>query len=630
MALPALPAGTHRLRIDATTPGRTPALADSLVRTIAVVDTRTVRSHLTSAALTAGTTVGGADGTTTVTLVDAGRGRVVPLLQAAAIAEPYRADAAIAASVARDLLADGFGIADDPGLPEPAPQLFQVDGGIAVVPYGSPDLELSALAALAGDRRLDPQSLRRYLAGVQGDDGAPLTPSRALFRLLGRAALGDATLAEVREAAATTAMTVPERVTVTLAALAVGDEPLARSLYAGILSDAGERSGPWVRVQAGSPEETAVATARLAIVGAALGDPLAARMDAEVDAHPPTDTLVVLERVVAAARWAHRIPPASATAAITIDGARREVTTTADEPVQLTVTPAQRRTLRIDPVNGSIIVTARWDGPVAAGDLAPPAGQSIDRTIAPASPIDPTRTVVVTFTVKLGPKADGGCWLVTDLAPSGLAPIGGSPRREARGEEDPGAVEPDRGSVARRRAARGLLRDAGSAPARADPALSRPGRHDGHVPLGAGGAAVHEHPRSGRSWSRLGGDDRADPAVAGRRPRAGAGRVSRPAPPSLASEQRAARARASPPPRPARRGPSRRRGACRGSRGAGARRARPSARRRSGRRAPPRPGRRPAPPTGRRRRGGVGCPGGSGNGSSAGRCEAPPAGALPG
>ena len=218
---------------------------------------------------------------------------------------------------------------------------------------------------------------------------------------------------------------------------------MARRLYRDILADHGERLGPWVRVKAKTAEATAVSTARLAIVAAALGDPIAADMDAEITAHPPTDTVLDLERVIAASRWADRMPKADATAAVTIDGVRTVVTVTGDEPVQLDVTPAQRKTLRIDPVSGSVIVAASWDGPVAEGDLAAPAGMSVTRTVTPAGRIGPTDTVVVSFAVTLGPNADDGCWQMTDLAPSGLAPIadlgalGGGRRGRGRRRDGP-------------------------------------------------------------------------------------------------------------------------------------------------------------------------------------------------
>ncbi len=340
--LPNMPVGTHRLRVTATTPGRTPALSDTITRNFEVVKTRAIRSHVTSVPLTPGTTVGGGDGLTQVTLVDAGRGRVVPMLLETAQSEPYRADVAIAAAMARDLLADGFGIPDSPGLPEPDLLAFQDYGGIGVVPWASADLELSALAALSGDRRVNRDALRSYFSQVPDETEGRLPLTRELYLLLGRASLGDASIGEVTLAATRKDLTIEQQVTVALAALAVGDETLARRLYRDILADHGERLGPWVRIKAKTAETTAVSTARLAIIAAALGDPLAADMDAEITAHPPKDTVLDLERVIAASRWASSMPKADATGAVTIDGVRTVVTVTGDEPVQLEVTPAQR------------------------------------------------------------------------------------------------------------------------------------------------------------------------------------------------------------------------------------------------------------------------------------------------
>ncbi len=434
--LPSMPAGTHRLRVTASTTGRAPALTDTLTRTFDVVATRTLRSHVTSEPLAAGTTVGGADGLTQVTLVDAGRGRVVPMLLETAEAEPYRADLAIAAAMARDLLADGFGIPDSPGLPEPDLLAFQDWGGIAITPYAASDLELSAIAALSGDPRVNREALRSYFGELPDEENGAMPLTRRLYLLLGRAAIGEASLGEIALAASQDGLSLMQEVTVALAALAAGDEATAERLYRDILADHGERLGPWVRVKGANADNTAVATARLAIVAAALGDPLAADMDAEVVSHPPVDTLVDLERVIAASWWARTQPRVDAAAAVTIGGVRREVAIEAGRPVTFDVTPAQRATLRLDRVSGSVVVAARWDGPLATGDLVAPAGVTVTRTVSPAGGIGATDTVVVSYRVTLPSTAADGCWQLTDHVPSGLAPVDSAGRQEEAEEED--------------------------------------------------------------------------------------------------------------------------------------------------------------------------------------------------
>jgi hypothetical protein len=66
---------------------------------------------------------------------------------------------------------------------------------------------------------------------------------------------------------------------------------------------------------------------------------------------------------------------------------------------------------------------------------------SVTRTVSPAGRIGPTDTVVVSFAVTLGPNADDGCWQLTDLAPSGLAPIATWGRWEEVEDEDGIAVK---------------------------------------------------------------------------------------------------------------------------------------------------------------------------------------------
>ena len=438
VSLPPMPAGAQRIRVTATTVGRNPELVDTLVRTFDVLATRATRSFVTATPLTDDTTVGGGAGLTHVTLVDAGRGRVVPLLEEAAGADPFRADRAIAAAMARDILAREYGIPDRAELPPVDLTPFQPWDGVRLVAWGSEDLEASAMAAFSGEARLNRDQLLSYLHDLEEDEGSegaiPLT--RRLSLLLARASLGDATLDELVAEAARTDLTPSQEVLVALTAVALGDEATARRLYLEILADHGRRLGPWVRVDAGAGDATSVATARLAIVASVLGDPLAADMDAEVVAHPPTDTLVDLERVIAAGWWARRVPDAAATAAVTIDGVRSEMTTTAREPVAFDVTAAQRESLRIDPVDGSIVVVARWDGPVDDGALEAPVGVSVVRTVTPDGPIAPTRTVVVSYAVTLGATAVTGCWRLTDLVPSGLVPVDNGGRQGEVEETD--------------------------------------------------------------------------------------------------------------------------------------------------------------------------------------------------
>jgi hypothetical protein len=444
VALPALSLGTHRVRIEARAGSGATLRTDTLVRTFQVITTRATQVHTAWSALSAPTAVSSGPGFTTLVLADGGRGRVIPLLQVLSEGEGGRSDRLVAAALANRVLADAFGL--DPATPTDATALqpyVQYDG-IAVVPYGSSQLEATVLAALAGEDRFDWAEIHTSLGEIAADPGE--VPERRLLALAGLAALGDGVLDEVRNFAARTDLAPDQQVLLALAALAAGDEDLAGQLERRILADHALRQGPWVRLEIGTGDGPIIATARLAIVAAALGDPIAAEMDAWLAGNPPLTTTVDVERALAAQGWARRVAGGTAAAAITVDGNRREFTLEPGQPVTVTLTPSQAVGARLEPVSGSPVVITSWVEPLSALSLTPAKGQSLVRTVKPSGTIGETDLVEVTLTVVLGSAARDECWRVTDLVPSGLAPIAGAGEFIANDEGDPiwAGTSPDR------------------------------------------------------------------------------------------------------------------------------------------------------------------------------------------
>ena len=419
--LPKLTLGSHRILVEASAGAGSNIQRDALTRTFTVVTSRTVQSATTMAPLSGPTSVSVGDGFTTLLLSDAGRGRVVPTLQELSWATPLRADETLAAALAGRVLRDEFGLDEaDREAQQGDLSRFQADSGISVVPYASPDLELSALAALAGDARINNGALGSWFR-----DLTETTRERQLWVLVGRAALGQAVVADIEAAAGLKDLTVSEQVVLSLAALAAGDDALAGKLERGVLNAHGQRLGPWVRVTAASPNEETLLTARLAIVAASLGDAVAADMDAFVAANPPKTGVVDLERALAARGWTERVAPADASAVLTTDGKRTTLRIDRSQPVSVVLTPAQARSAQLEPGSGSVLVTTRTEHPLDPSSLTAPEGQRFTRSIQPGTALDATDVVIVEFTVTVGGHGSPGCWQVTDFAPSGLVPIPG-------------------------------------------------------------------------------------------------------------------------------------------------------------------------------------------------------------
>ncbi|MCJ7712287.1 MAG: hypothetical protein MUQ32_15820, partial [Chloroflexi bacterium] len=323
--LPALKVGSHRIRITATVGSGSTLRSDTLTRTFDVVTTRSTRLATSWTALDGPVDVKAGSDLTRITLVDAGRGRVVPILQELAWSDGGRSDRVLAAALANRVLVDQFGLEPVTVTNEAELARYAGYGGqLAIVSYGSANLDVTALAAMTGDPRINAARLAGWLREqlTYGD----YTRSQRLLVLAGLAGLGEPVLADIRDAASQSDLTTPEKITVALAALHAGDEALARSIERDVLTAHGHSLGPWVRIDPGKGEDASLETARLAIVAASLGDPVAADMDAWVAANPPKTTTVALERALAARGWAKRVAGAPAVAAVTVDGTRRELT----------------------------------------------------------------------------------------------------------------------------------------------------------------------------------------------------------------------------------------------------------------------------------------------------------------
>ena len=435
LPLPALSVGPQSITIAAHANGQSGApLADQLVRTFRVVDSRSAALSVASAPLTADLRPPGGPDLTTYAFSDAGRGRFIGLLESLVADEGARVDQALARAMARDLLVAEFGY--DPATLPPAtfdPETYPiiqkesdegnlVSNGIPLVPYGGPDAALTAHVALVAPDRFDRAALRDALITVR--DLSTTTRELRLAVLAGLAALGEPVLADLRSASSATDLTIRERIDLALGFQAAGDDGAALAIERDLLARYGQRLGSWTRLRVGTTlDETVEATADLALVAAGIGDPVATSLAAYVDANPAHDTLHVLDQIGYVERSIARTPSAAASFAYTVDGHRTVVDLRPGEAFTITLTIAQRNGLRLEPLTGQVMLAASWTEPVDVGSLTPDPALKLTRTVRPAGRIPADGLVVVDLTPTFTGLAVDGCYQVVDLVPSGLAPV---------------------------------------------------------------------------------------------------------------------------------------------------------------------------------------------------------------
>ena len=427
--LPALRSGAQTVTITATTGTGSTARTDRLTRTFNVVDTRLTRQRTSYVELPSSGAFAGGDGFTTVLVADASGGRYLSLLNDLAAGGGARLDRALAADLASKLLTDRFGSDETatPAEPFVADRYQGLDYGLAVVPYASSDLEMSALVAIVAPDRVNRPNLASYLTTMR--EHAFETRERRMFALAGLAGLGEPVLPAIRAAAATPGLTVREQLMLGLGAAALGDSATARAILHAVVTAAGEQSGTRARLRVGTTAADITAgTALAAVLAAAVGDPLAPRFWAYVEANPAADRIEVLPAIAYVTHTLDRLPVKAATFAWTVDSTRHMVDLGAGESLRLQLTPNQLASLKIERLSGSVGVTTEWREAVQPRAFTADPDLTITRSIEPASPINDSDFVVVDLNVTFTGQAAAGCRQVTELVPSGLTPVGGESR----------------------------------------------------------------------------------------------------------------------------------------------------------------------------------------------------------
>ena len=158
-------------------------------------------------------------------------------------------------------------------------------------------------------------------------------------------------------------------------------------------------------------------------------------------ANPSTDELHSLHAIAFLARTLERLPAQPATFAYSVAGKRHVVELTPGETFTLVVDRAQRATLRFESLNGQAGLVASWPAPARASDFVADPDVRISRSVTPSGQIDTGDLVRVDLQVRFAARAATGCRQVTDLVPSGLAPLGMMAQWPDDDEEDDPSID---------------------------------------------------------------------------------------------------------------------------------------------------------------------------------------------
>ena len=423
--LPRLRPGLHTVTISAASGTGASAKVDRVTRSFTVIDSRLERTRTAYSESIAGAAIPGGAGITTVVISDSSAGHYLPLLLRISGGDGARLERALAAAMASSMLRRSYNAPDTvrPAVDLDGARYQTPDGGIAPVPFASSDLELSALVAIIAPERFRTGPLGEYLRSVLSAPKS--TRERRTYALAGLAGLGAPVLPQIQAAAADPALTIREQLIVGLGAAAIGDGATARAIAAALWADHGEEVAGSARLRVGdSAADITAGTSLMAVLSAATGDPRAPALWAYVEANPSSSAPQELVAVAYVDRIIDRLPVEPASFAYVIDGKRTEVELDTGETFQLDLTAAQRASLEIQPLKGSIGIASTWREPVAATTFKRDPDISVRRERTPAAVVRTSDLVRIDLLVRFGSKAPAGCHQVSELVPSGLIPMG--------------------------------------------------------------------------------------------------------------------------------------------------------------------------------------------------------------
>lgn len=410
------PVGHHVLTIRVTSPQGT----DAIERALDVVATRMRKQEYVSVDAGPGATLPMLDrGEATLLFISKTRAALVPRFEDFAWYSA-RVDSEVAAVVARRTLHDTFGQTFESQ--DPLLSGYQdYTGGIKLLPYSSPDVEVSADVAATAPELFDASMLAGYLWSVIDQPG--LTRQERIEALSGLAALYEPVLPQLQGLMNQTDLSWREQAAVARGLVAAGDLERARGILDGWLVKAETRDAlTWLPVSATS-SDVYEATAQAAAIAAQLAHPKAEALMAYVDRHWYQDAFPVLSRLRYLRARLALTPDMQASVSWTLDGKNEEKFDLSDSRTHsLRLTADEVRTFRVTKTLGPVTITfiRDIDGRPAARD-----GIQVTRgfeSLRPLNALQEGDMVYVTVTSTIAEKAQDGCYTLRDHLPGGWQP----------------------------------------------------------------------------------------------------------------------------------------------------------------------------------------------------------------
>ncbi len=418
IAIDKLVPGHHVATIQVTTSRG----SDALERSIDIVDTAFFHDEQRVVEATPGATLGDlGQPEAYVTILNKGQGELLPQVRRLSDMDwSGRVDAKVAARLMQQLLKNvyqdsGAVVSEDSLQP-----YLDAQGGIKLLPYGSPDPELTEQIATTAPELFDQSAMQTYLYALAGSDNR----ETQIAALSGLAALHEPTLLALQKQAALSDLSWREQLMIARGLFAAGDQGGAQAMLRQLLKRARVRDDIESIIVSDKPAEVYEATADTAALAASLADPSATKLAAYVRRSWSDEAFPLLAKARYLKTVVPTLPGGDMTVSWTTDGKTEQTVSLKTTPIERKLfTREEAKNLRVTKVTGPIVFSYNVRTPGRPASVPEVSVNRSYQALRPINALEEGDTVGVTLDVAWQPTAQNGCYVLDDHLPGGLEPV---------------------------------------------------------------------------------------------------------------------------------------------------------------------------------------------------------------
>lgn len=422
--LPELSEGEKEIIINASTSN---GLKDSLKHSFDVVKTYHEVEEALYYDLKPGLKVkGGSKGNTKLIFADKGKGMYLSELYNLMYTFGNRIDQKLTVQKASELINKYFELSDmENSVQFNASDYQREDGGLAILPYGDSDLDISAkLSSLIKDE-VNVFKLREYFYTKLYDD-SPGLKGNALY---GLAVLKEPVLLDLDKAAEVGNASVKDLLYIALAYCELGELPKADRIFVERIAPHIKGFKPYYRIETGKDNDDILeCTALAAVLSSKLDKPHKSGFYKYCTEHSSKHITTYIEKIMYIEEEIKKANSGPVSFSYTLNG--RQYTESLDNGRTFTLTvPSENvKNLAIDNVMGEISVVSIFKKPLTSTvktdkNLTVNKSYHTTKGNGTTTYFSQSDIVKVVITWNVGAKALDGTYQITDYLPSGLKPI---------------------------------------------------------------------------------------------------------------------------------------------------------------------------------------------------------------